>query len=702
MLIFATIFLIFNNIMNKIKIITLFVGLLVSGIAHAWPGMPMPKLHVEGRWLVDEDGNHVNLHGFGQTYSPWFNEQGSQWNNYNVNACLNYNKGIIDGIMDAEWKMTFVRMHMDPYWSNTPGSWPDGESDISYFDFNRFKKYLDEVFIPMAEYAISKGLYVVMRPPGVCPHHIEVGGRYHDYLKKVWGYVATVKQLTDNPYVMFELANEPVDILGDDGNYSAGSDAAHRALTQFFQEIVDLMRSKGCQNILWVPGTGYQSQYAGFAKYPIQGENIGYAVHVYPGWYGSDALEPSHELGGSYGGGFDSFSAGWKNQIEPCAAIAPIIVTEMDWLPSKYEASWGKSITGWMLGAGFGANFKLLADRTGNVSWMIFTGPELLKNFTGVEGSEGYYTMYNDPQGCIWSTYYWFDEYAGYDVPEAESVNLYFSPRKGDQTEPDEGDKIIMTGGRISAALIADRGLGFDFNVPGEINVDIADPSVVTWDNNYFTALKQGETSCNVSYSLDGQTHSLSYNFVSTPFPFKGGYFNPSIWETGQFDENTCEIVTGQYGFAGWKYADGLDMSDYNYLICETVSPESCGLSLRLFDTDNYWSDPAMTDFNGKTSVVVDLRNLKSNQGRKVDSSHIYIAGFWTYGGKPFRIKSIFLSNDPNAAGVESVTVSDASVNVYNMQGMLIRSNVPANEATYGLPAALYIVGGKKVIVSNR
>ena len=32
------------------------------------------RLNVVGRYLVDEDGNKVNLHGFGQTYSPFFNE----------------------------------------------------------------------------------------------------------------------------------------------------------------------------------------------------------------------------------------------------------------------------------------------------------------------------------------------------------------------------------------------------------------------------------------------------------------------------------------------------------------------------------------------------------------------------------------------------------------------------------------------------
>ena len=36
----------------------------------AWEGMEMPPLHIEGRYLVDDKGNRILLHGFGQTYSP--------------------------------------------------------------------------------------------------------------------------------------------------------------------------------------------------------------------------------------------------------------------------------------------------------------------------------------------------------------------------------------------------------------------------------------------------------------------------------------------------------------------------------------------------------------------------------------------------------------------------------------------------------
>ena len=38
-------------------------------------------------------------------------------------------------------------------------------------------------------------------------------------------------------------------------------------------------------------------------------------------------------------------------------------------------------------------------------------------------------------------------------------------------------------------------------------------------------------------------------------------------------------------------------------------------------------------------------------------------------------------------------------VNVYNVQGQLIRENVKAGEATLNLPRGIYIVGDKKVVV---
>lgn len=397
---------------------------LAALTANAWKGMDMPRLKVEGRYLTDQQGNKVNLHGFGQTYSPWFNEQGSKWSNYDVNACLAYNKKLIDDILKAGWEMNFIRLHMDPYWSNKPGVSTAGEHDISAFDMNRFKTYLNSVFIPMAEYAIENGLYVVMRPPGVCPGEIAVGDAYQKYLLQVWKHVASQAKLKNNPHVMFELANEPVNIKGTDGSVGGGTQAQFDALKQYFQEIVDAIRGTGAGNILWVPGLGYQSNYSGYAQNPIEGDNIGYAVHVYPGWYGSSCEKPTAEGGGgnnaNLSAGYTEFKKNWEKQVGVVADFAPIMITEMDWAAESYNKSWGKAYTGTAGGQGFGANYKRIMDETGNVSWILFTGPELLAQFKDVPGTPGNYTFLNDPEACPWPIYHWYQDYKKENYPHAD------------------------------------------------------------------------------------------------------------------------------------------------------------------------------------------------------------------------------------------------------------------------------------------
>ncbi len=422
----------------KLKTLIASVMLALAALpVNAWKGMDMPRLKVEGRYLTDQQGNKVNLHGFGQTYSPWFNEQGTKWSNYDVNACLNYNKKIIDDILKAGWEVNFVRLHMDPYWSNKPGVATTGENDISAFDFNRFKTYLNSVFIPMAEYAIENGLYVVMRPPGVCPEEIAVGDAYQKYLLQVWKHVASHTKLKNNPHIMFELANEPVRIKGTDGSVGAGTQPQFDALKQYFQEIVDAIRGTGCGNILWIPGLGYQSNYAGFAENPIEGDNIGYAIHVYPGWYGSSCEKPTGEGGGgnnvNLSAGYTEFKKGWDRAITPVADFAPIMVTEMDWAAESYNASWGKAYTGTAGGQGFGANYKKIVDDTGNVSWILFTGPELMAKFKDVPGTPGSYTFLNDPEACPWPIYHWYQDYKNENYPHADFTYLASSDKGNGQ-----------------------------------------------------------------------------------------------------------------------------------------------------------------------------------------------------------------------------------------------------------------------------
>lgn len=615
----------------------------------AWKGMEMKKLHIDGRWLCDDGGNHVNLHGYGQTYSPWFNEQGNGWGwGKNVSACLNYNQGLIRKIDEAGWKANWLRLHMDPHWSNDDAlvnAWKAahpgedyGENHIEGFSETLFRKYLDEVFVPMAEYAISYGLYVVMRPPGVCPQKIGVGDAYHNYLRNVWTIVASHAKLKNNPYVMFELANEPILMNDGSGNYTNNSDGSQKKCTEFFQQIVNDIRGVGCNNILWVPGLSYQMLYQGYEKYPVvepgktsgsavadAGRGIGYAVHCYPGWYGSD----SEAEGGSVeqgvvtkGAGYVEFRDGWAQNVGGIAAKSPVLVTEMDWAPKSYNCSWGKATTGQLGGVGFGANFRFIMDKTGNVSWMLFTGPEHLAKYddSAADGK----TFLTDPQACVRPCYRWFKEYQD---PNFSSYS-------------EEKEKHIL---------------------------------------DSIEAVKEE------------QRKQVWY------YPNTTDRFDANIWEKGSVTENadgSFTLVTGQYGFGGFQFSGGRDFSAFKYMVVKFATrPSSGGWSFRLFDHSSYWTEPAMYDCVNKDMVVVNLQSMKNNKSEAVDPSHIYIMGFWSYGGSKLNIKEMYVTNnDDYTLGIGGVVIDSA-----NADGRLF--NLSGQQITTPRPGTIVIRNGRKFVV---
>ncbi|OPZ94096.1 MAG: Endoglucanase precursor [Firmicutes bacterium ADurb.Bin419] len=604
------------------------------------PKSQLPKLRVQGRHLKNESDENITLHGFAQTYSPFFNQ--NAWNNYDVAGCLSYNKGMIDKIISAGWEMNFVRMHMDPYWSDDTSKPSLRYEGHERFSLTRFKKYLDEVFIPMAEYAIGKGLYVVFRPPGVAPEKIAVGDDYNQFLELVWDIVAQHPKIKNNTDIMFELANEPIQILGPNGIYSSSGQGHFDNMKTFFQSVVNKIR-ENADNIIWIPGLAYQSSYSGFANNPIEGKDIGYAVHVYPGWYGSDTEKASVELGGSMGGGYESFQRGWDTQVKPVADIAPIMVTEMDWAPAKYSASWGKSFTGTAGGAGFGANFKYITDNTGNVSWLIFTECHRLAEFKNIKGVPGEYTFLNDPEACPWPTFHWYKQYASNGAgTDGELIGIEFVGFDDELTILTGGDRYLVV-----KAVFSD---GTSQLVTSKAIITSSDQSIIKIEENRrLIALKDGSATVTVNFtSQQGDSEQKTVTVRASTFPLTKEMFNPSIFSNGTFDEKTKILITGQWGFGGWWYNNGVDLSGYAYLVVELGNDNDSGVSFRLFDENNYWSQPAIYNFGNTRKVVVELNNMYKIIGEqqvKVNPSYIYIIGFWSTGGKPIIIKNIFLSN---------------------------------------------------------
>jgi hypothetical protein len=99
----------------------------------------------------------------------------------------------------------------------------------------------------------------------------------------------------------------------------------------------------------------------------------------------------------------------------------------MDWAPSRYESSWGKSNTGTAGATGFGANFHKIVDDTKNVSWVLFTDMHLLADYD--DNAPDGQTFLTDPEACPRPCYRWFKEYATQETTAIDELHADTSHR---------------------------------------------------------------------------------------------------------------------------------------------------------------------------------------------------------------------------------------------------------------------------------
>ena len=416
------------------RIFTLITILCALG-AGAQGVKPLPSLHTEGRWLVDKHGNQVVLHGVMDTPSNYFNGgrwEGSKalgwWDHYNdtgVTNCLAYFEKLFKGMEKA--KCDVFRLHMDPAWTNDPAdgyvyagsvgqaSDASGEADIKKFNPERYQKYMPQLYLKLAEMAMKYGMYVVVRPPGVCPHDLKVGDYYNQYLMYVWDVFSQQEFVKDHAgQISIELANEPVNLR------NAQNQDDPKALHDYFQPIVNKIRENGFTGIIWAPGTGWQANYTSYATYPIEGDNIGYAVHDYTGWYGCSDANPDPQ-----------------NKIEqfhkqvPVVDTNPIIITEVDWSPENPSAQghynehneWVQPNYGtWSTGSTskWGKAYKAMLDYYGNIS-MTLSGTGCLFDIDKLLSTGNVYPAFNGlEEACGKACMDWYADYYTVNYPHAD------------------------------------------------------------------------------------------------------------------------------------------------------------------------------------------------------------------------------------------------------------------------------------------
>lgn len=611
--------------MKKI-ILTLVLAMACAACLQAQGVKPLPTLHVEGKWLTDSHGNHVVLHGVMDTPNAYFN--GGRWgwsyDDAGRQRCLDYFEKLFTGLEKA--KCNVFRLHLDPAWTNLNAPAYTGEDDISYFSKDRLKTYLTSLYWPLMEKAMNHGMYVVVRPPGVCPKDLKVGDAYNDYLMTVWDLVSQNTNIRKYAgQISIELANEPVSLK----NANNQDDA--KALHDYFQPIVDKIRANGFTGIIWAPGTGWQANYTSYASWPIEGYNIGYAVHDYCGWYGcSDQNpDPSNKI------------RTFHSQV-PVVDTAPIIITEVDWSPVNPDAeghydehgNWVLPNYGtWATGttSKWGKAYKAMLDHFGNIS-MTLSGTSCLLDIDKLI-SNGTVTPAFDglAEACGKACMDWYADYYQVDWPHADFTNVAIS---------DQGD------GKYKNPVVF---------------ADFPDPDVIRVDDTYYMVTT-------TMHHFPGATILKSKDLVNWQ------YCAQPLTQLATTDR--YNLQDGQNAYAAGMWACSMKYHDGRFYLLINGN-DAGGWLLTASDPEGRWEkkqlsriyyDPGMLFDNGKVYAACGIGNIQmceldedfnllreerviSNK-EGLEGCHLYKIGdyyyiYATYGGWPsgqtiFRSKNIF------------------------------------------------------------
>ena len=565
----------------------------------------LPPLHVDGNYFKDEQGNKVVLHGVMDTPNAYFNGGRWGWNydNAGVSSCIAYFEKIFTAITDYDngAYCNIFRLHLDPAWTNgTKGSWKVdarevpyndkgeedfGEANISKYTGTRLTNYLSSLYVPIAQKAMKNKMYVIMRPPGVCPHTIYVGGSYQKFLLDVWDRVSKNKLVQKYcGQISLELANEPINVK------LANGQSSERALHDFFQPIVDKIRENGFKGIILIPGTGYQSNYRDYIKYPITGDNIGYAVHNYAGWYdNSDEHCDVNNAIKKFG------------ESVPILRTNPIVITEVDWSPKnssniKNYNEMGQPVYGnygtWATASTskWGKAYKAILDYYGNIS-MTLTG-------TG----------------------------------DFIDIDDYINKKKV-----------------TPAFKVAMEKNGVDpYEACGVACFD--------WYEKYFQENYASLT-----------RYQPKQEIPENPFATTKDWFIPTICGEGTATllDAMSTLNLKNNGFSGWRYEEeeGLDLSKYKSLVINLARKLTTeNVIFRLYDSSNYWNEAYELKLpKNEREIEIDLQNLKTASGKKVDPSHIRIAGFTTTAsaGQTVYLKELTLVADETAITAPEADAAD-------------------------------------------
>ncbi len=605
----------------------------------------LEPLHVDGRYLKNPNGDIVTLHGWLTGFCDYYYEVPEAADETEQSFILW--KKTTDDILAAGYKLDYARLHFAGL---------NGPDTNDPTDFDGCVAYFENSILPRVDYLNEKGIYVLLMCDAdyydVGVNNREIGEPLQQRLMRYWDYVSNHPRIKNNPGVMFELANEPNDFLDSDGSKNN-----FKTMRNYYQPMVDLIRKNGCQQVIWVPGWGCQVEYSGYAVYPIEGTNIGYAIHAYD-WYSFDEGRSSN---------YDDIKYFWNLEIKLASNMAPIIITETSWSNGHYVDGATTS--------GLGEGLKRICEEYGNVSWNILPeGEDMVK--VNQPSPDGKPAVYNDPEAVYIPYLQWLEDYAKTKYTPVSTLNAASVQLEETHTAVYPGDVRPIT-------LMATFADGRRWNVAGDAVWTSSDESVITVRHGNMHVMKEGMTTIHGKYTDGtGKVFDVEFSVVSSLFPLTAAGIQYEHGYEASYDESTHTFAgTVSCGwfysrqidhflnwfFSCWNYIGGIDMSAYNYLVLRLNDyPIGKAKTAELYLSDNIEGEPKVKiDLFGKKEVVIDLHAYP-----ELDLTKIANVRIWQYGDDAkLSVKEIFLSND----GVTPVTEPYAVKTVVTASDMTMR-----------------------------
>lgn len=195
-------------------------------------------------------------------------------------------------------------------------------------------------------------------------------------------------------------------------------------------------------------------------------------------------------------------------------------------------------------------------------------------------------------------------------------------------------------------------------------------------------ALRQyGLEICGASFTVKG-VDIKSDGFVMPDGAIWGGYFWVDNWNTLELFKTAFDNYDGQ------RYLDIALEAGYDSYVLNVMT--------KWDDEAAKWSKADNT-VKGAAKATIDLKGIKVKEA--LADVNALLCQLNPEGGNPFNVTSISLRHEEGTTAIANVVAESGAAdgNVYNLQGILVKTGATSAADLSDLPKAIYILNGKKL-----